>query len=386
MVAVGGIEYGPGLAAVVVLCLSLAAKLFMSFSIRAGEPKGGYQPLDPQIDRVKNASEAQLNVAEYEALFIAIFLFLHIEKTQSLLVTIITITIPVAQAVYFWGRVLSGNAMPWAPLGALPRYICIGISIYVLYTEVGSNGDYGPGLAAVAVLSLSFAAKLYMSFVIRGPNAEGEKKKNASEAQLNVKEYEALFIAIFLFLHVQKAENLPLTIVCYGVPIAQAVYFWGRVLSGNIMPWAPLGALPRYICIGITIYVLHTAVGSSDGYGPGLAAVAVLSLSFAAKLYMSFGIRAANVEGEKKENASKTQLNVAEYEDLFIAIFLFLYVQDVDNMLVTIVTYTVPIAQAVYFWGRVISGNMMPWAPLGALPRYICMGISIYILFTATSK
>jgi len=330
-------------------------------------------------------------VAEYEALFIAIFLFLHIKDVQSMLVTIITITVPIAQAIYFWGRVASGKVVPWAPLGALPRYISMGISIYVLYTAVGgSTNGYGPGLAAVVVLSLGLAAKLYMSFAIRVNQKEGEplneeldkKRENASGAQLNVKEYEALFISIFLFFHYRGTESMLLTIVCYALPIAQAVYFWGRVISGEVVPWAPLGALPRYACMGISIYILYNEVGgSTDGYGAGLAAVAVLSLSLAAKMFMSFGIRVAKVEGEKKENASKAQLNVAEYEDLFIAIFLFIYVKHVENTLVTIVTYGIPIAQAVYFWGRILTGKAMPFSPIGALPRYICMGITLYILF-----
>merc|ERR1719271_2068799 len=101
---------------------------------------------------------------------------------------------------------------------------------------------------------------------------------------------------------------------------------------------------------------------------------------------MSFGIRAGSKEGHWAENAGKAQLNVAEYEDLFIAIFLFLYIQEADGILVTIVSIVVPAAQAIYFWGRALSGGMMPWAPLGAIPRYICMGILVYILYSVVSQ
>jgi len=398
MVAVGGMELGPGFAAVAVLFLSLAAKLFMSFGIRIKQkdPKdAGYEPLSQEAEGyITNCSKAQLNVAEYEGLFLAIFLFLYLQKSEGLLVTIVCIWFPIAQAVYFWGRVLTGQVIPWAPLGALSRYIIQGISIYLVGNEVGVFGSgmpkqFGPGGAAVAVIFLSLAAKMYMSFGIRvqapPDGVDGPAKENASAAQLNVKEYEGLFTAIFLFLYLQKVEGLLVTIVCIWFPIAQAIYFWGRVISGNVMPWAPMGALSRYVIQGIIIYLVSNEIFGSDPpkqWGPGGAAVAIIALSLAAKMFMSFGIRIRQIEGEQKVNASKAQLNVAEYEDVFTSVFLFLYMQKADNILVTIISYVFPIAQAVYFWGRVISGSVMPWAPMGALPRYIGMGITVYILYT----
>lgn len=383
--------YGPGAAAVAVLALSLAAKLFMSFAVRSQEPETGYVPLSDAAKKSESAGKAQLNVAEYEALFIAIFLFLHVKKADGICVTIIIYTVPIAQAVYFWGRALTGQMMPWAPLGALPRYVCMGISIYVLYTIVSTDGELSlsnPGLAAVAVLALSLAAKLCMSFGFRALDKE---PGDAGKAQLNCKEYEALFIAIFLFLDIVQAESILVTIVGYTVPIAQAVYFWGRVATGKAMPWSPMGALPRYACMGMSIYILFPFVVegkaslSNDNLrlsNPGFSALCVLALSLAAKLCMSFGFRIADKD---PGDAGKAQLNVAEYEDLFIAILLFLLVLKADGMLVGIVGYTVPIAQAVYFWGRVITGKMMPWAPLGALPRYIAMGMSVYIIYTSVA-
>ena len=114
-----------------------------------------------------------------------------------------------------------------------------------------------------------------------------------------------------------------------------------------------------------------------------MAATAHLFLSLAAKMFMSFGVRAKTPEGgyesaaaeekERVENISKAQLNVAEYEGTFIALFLFLYVQKVDNLLVTILCFWTVLAQALYFWGRTLTGKVMPWAPIGALSRYLCM-------------
>jgi len=131
--------------------------------------------------------------------------------------------------------------------------------------------------------------------------------------------------------------------------------------------------------MGIMIYLLYTCV-TADGvkFGPGLAAVLILFFSLAAKLYMSFAVRAGGKENEdSSQNASKAQLNVAEYEALFIGLFLFFNMQTSGNILVTVVSIVCVVAQAVYFWGRVVTGKMLPWAPLGALPRYACMIVII---------
>eukprot|EP00930_Biecheleria_cincta_P000581 TRINITY_DN1012_c0_g1_i3.p1 TRINITY_DN1012_c0_g1~~TRINITY_DN1012_c0_g1_i3.p1 ORF type:complete len:339 (-),score=65.07 TRINITY_DN1012_c0_g1_i3:189-1205(-) len=335
-IEMGVIEMGPGMAAVAIVFLSLAAKLYMSFGVRVKQSGNGYEPLEALQD---NASKAQLNVAEYEGIFTAIFLFLYLKKADGLLVTIVSIGAPLTQALY-----------------------------------------------------LSLAAKLFMSFGIRVAKVEGEKKENASSAQLNVAEYEGIFTAIFLFLYLKKADGLLVTIVSIGAPLTQALYFWGRVATGlgtrgnrqDPMPFSPIGALPRYVCMGISVYILYNEIGNMS-VGPGLAAVAVLFLSLAAKLFMSFGIRVANVEGEKKQNASKAQLNVAEYEGLFTAALLFLHVQKDAGTLVTIVSIGLPLTQAIYFWGRVATGSPMPFSPIGALPRYACMGILAYQLLTAVN-
>jgi len=393
-----GLDYTPGVAAVVLLAESLAAKMFMSFGVRVSGKTG---------DWVDNASKAQLNVAEYEALFIGLFLFFntsaaHIDK-DSVLLLIVTIVVPIAQAVYFWGRVSTGNIVPWAPMGALPRYFCQGSCIYLLYTAVGgADNGYGPGLAAVAVLTLSLAAKMTMSFAFRVKPDLGAGQpgyENVSKAQNNVKEYEAMFIVFFLFFvhqpdHQDGFPPILLTIVSYGAPIAQAVYFWGRVITGTMLPITPMAALPRYAFFGMSVYILWEGVGGmEDCYGPGMAAVVTMFLSLVAKLFMSFGVRVTGPkdqqgydlldqkEKERIENASKAQLNVAEYEDLFVALFLYLFMHNASGLLVTIVLYTFPTAQFIYFWGRVCSGKMLPWAPLGALPRYLCQLLMVVILF-----
>lgn len=81
-----------------------------------------------------NAGKAQLNVAEYEGPLLAILLFLHIQGSQGVLVGIVSVIAPLSQAMYFWGRALSGKVFipPWGPLGAVSRYVALGIVVYLL--------------------------------------------------------------------------------------------------------------------------------------------------------------------------------------------------------------------------------------------------------------
>jgi len=271
---------------------------------------------------------------------------------------------------------ITGKMMPVAPMGALPRYLCMILSIIIFYQIASADGS--PAIwAALAILVLSAAAKFTMSFGFRVMDKD---PGDAGKAQLNVKEYEGLFMALFLFWSITPADGIYgtlVTIVCYVVPTAQAVYFWGRCITGNMMPWAPMGALPRYLCMILSSAALYSIVSTQEGT-TGWAALAILVLSLAAKMTRSFGFRAANKD---PGDTGKAQLNVAEYEDVFLAILLFLNLKKADGLLVTIVSYVFPIAQAIYFWGRCITGKAMPWSPMGALPRYISMGISVYILF-----
>jgi len=341
--------------------------------------KGDYENVNQE--EVENASKAQLNVAEYEALFIAIFLFLHVENIENVLVTIVAIVVPLAQAVYFWGRVVTGQVSPWAPLGALPRYLSMLITLYILWVAVDSVGDvpdrgYIAGLAAIAVLFMSLGAKLYMSFAFRskGEAVDEEKMAVASAAQLNLKEYEALFISILLFLFVEGTQDIIVTIVSVLAPLAQAGYFASKVLP---LPskLTIAAALTRYICMAVSVYfVISTVcVKRGDADVPGFAAAAYIFLCLAAKLFMSFRVRLNNLEGPYAESVSKAQLNAAEYDELFIAIFLFFSVMRVEGIFVTILCIIAVLAQAIYFWGRAVTGETLPWGPAGAGPRYLCI-------------
>jgi uncharacterized membrane protein YecN with MAPEG domain len=391
-----------GYAAIGIFFLSLAAKMYMSFAVRVPSAKPDYADVSKDVkEKHENASKAQLNVAEYEALFMAIFFFFYFKGTESILVKIVCGVCVLAQAIYFWGRACTGGAMPWAPMGALPRYIMMMIMIYLLYTLVGSK--FGPGLAAVLILFFSLAAKLYMSFVVRAPAGDKagyealqqeikDKHENASKAQLNVAEYEALFIAIFFFFELKDCNTMLVKIVCGVCVAAQVLYFWGRALTGQNVPWAPMGALPRYFMMMAMIYQLYTLVTPNGfEFGPGLAAVLILFFSLAAKMYMSFVVRVpstkegyTDVDG-RHANASKAQLNVAEYEALFITCFLFFELKCMNTMFVQIVCGVCVFAQVLYFWGRATTGQMMPWAPMGALPRYFMMMAMLYLLYTGVA-
>jgi uncharacterized MAPEG superfamily protein len=439
-------EIGPGVGAVGVLLFSLMAKLYMSFCLRISE-KANYSPPEDELKKKEFKERTQLNVAEYEAMFIAVFLYLHYEKAESMLLTIVAIATPLSQAAYFWGRMLTGTIIPFTFVGALPRYACMGICIYLVYQTVTKERvKYGPGLAACVTMTLSLLAKLFMSFafnamdLINGPpdtkqyelskkDQEANNKlaaptpagvaedlslrDTAKKAQLNVKEYEAMFVTIFLFFHVHGFYGSGGMFLSYAFPSAQAIYFLGRVIPASAccqgcgalkrFPYNVVGALTRYICLAVSIWCIYDTVArhsmrksrSMKMEGqlrlpmtkvpwqfPGLMAAVIILESLAAKMVMS-GVRFyGEADTTWGKLCSRSQLNVAEYEDLFVAIFLFCFLEDqlVDDMVVTVVAITVPIAQAIYFYGRVATGNMMPWSPLGALPRYISMAVLIYVL------
>ena len=115
------------------------------------------------------------------------------------------------------------------------------------------------GQAAVGIIANSLAAKLSMSMVWRNPNADPLQfqttaYKNWSLAQLNEAEYAPMFAAMLLYLHSNNVE-------CpWGATLAvtgQVVYFWGRVLTGKMMPVTPMGAFPRYIAFGLLGYAVY---------------------------------------------------------------------------------------------------------------------------------
>ena len=113
-----------------------------------------------------------------------------------------------------------------------------------------------PGQAAFGILASSLSAKVATSMLWRAPTKQGEadrktdKFKNWSGAQLNSYEYDAPLVAMLLYLSVKGvASPWGATLVCFG----QIVYFWGRAITGTFLPCAPLGAMPRYIGMGILI-------------------------------------------------------------------------------------------------------------------------------------
>jgi hypothetical protein len=72
------------------------------------------------------------------------------------------------------------------------------------------------------------------------------------------------FQSLFLFVTVLAAMLLYLhsnNVECpWGATLAvtgQVVYFWGRVLTGKVMPVTPMGALPRYFAFGLLGYAIY---------------------------------------------------------------------------------------------------------------------------------
>ena len=115
-----------------------------------------------------------------------------------------------------------------------------------------------PGLAASAILLNSAVAKFSMSILFRVPRKDDPKSKvyqNASRAQLNEAEYAPLFLAALLFLHA-KGIDAPWasTLAVFG----QIAYFWGRLATGKMLPFAPLGSTPRYIALFLLAHAVYS--------------------------------------------------------------------------------------------------------------------------------
>merc|ERR1719482_1125135 len=84
---------------------------------------------------VKWAQKTQLNEAEYSPILFAMLMSLHFLKASGPLCTAVSIAAPAGQAVYFYGRILSGKLLPFTPMGAMPRYIAMGAGMYLIYTK-----------------------------------------------------------------------------------------------------------------------------------------------------------------------------------------------------------------------------------------------------------
>ena len=42
--------------------------------------------------------------------------------------------------------------------------------------------------------------------------------------------------------------------------VSQFVYFFGRVLTGKLLPFTPMGAMPRYFTLGAGMYLIYGAL------------------------------------------------------------------------------------------------------------------------------
>ena len=133
-------DISPGLAAVIVLGNTLSAKMAMSFGWRLHELLGAYAPgifgsqdsIKKMLGgpRYKNMAKAQLNEAEYAGPMAAMLLYLHTKNVEApLACTLAAISGP----LYFWGRTITGTALPFTPLGAMPRYHAFALLIAAVY-------------------------------------------------------------------------------------------------------------------------------------------------------------------------------------------------------------------------------------------------------------
>merc|ERR1712025_1366605 len=94
----------------------------------------------------------------------------------------------------------------------------------------------------------------------------------------------------------------------------------------------------------------------------GVGAAAVMAVQLSAGSYMSFGIRvpmgSMSPEEVKKfmagpvyDNASRAQLNQAEWAPMLFAALLYFNLKGASGMLVSLVSFLAPASQAIYFWG-----------------------------------
>ena len=83
------------------------------------------------------------------------------------------------------------------------------------------------------------------------------------------------------------------------------------------------------------------------------------------------------LEGDTYQIASKSQLNEAEYAPILFAQFLFLSVKGIQSPWCC---FLGAVGGPIFMWGRTLIG-LMPFTPMGAMPRYISMGIMAATLF-----
>jgi len=105
-------------------------------------------------------------------------------------------------------------------------------------------------------------------------------------------------------------------------------------------------------------------------------ACGILANTYVAKLYMSFGIRISGKIGtDEGANASKAQLNEAEYSGPFLAALLYLSAKGVECSYGGVIAL---LGQVVYTWSRIFG---LPIFPIGALTRYIALPMLITSIY-----
>ena len=103
-------------------------------------------------------------------------------------------------------------------------------------------------------------------------------------------------------------------------------------------------------------------------------------MTVAVRFKQAGGADAKKLLGDPKVvNASKAQLNEAEWAGVLIAMLLFCSSQNIEA---SIWATCCCLGQVVYFWGRLAAGTAKV-APLGALPRYIGIIGLAYAMFGA---
>ena len=111
------------------------------------------------------------------------------------------------------------------------------------------------------VLCPAAVASKYLDTAIELSEGDDARKTDAfrlwHSAQMNVAEYDGPILAMLLYLAAKGvASPWGATLTCAG----QVIYFWGRALTGmSVLPFAPLGAMPRYFGMGCLLYSIYGA-------------------------------------------------------------------------------------------------------------------------------
>ena len=181
------------------------------------------------------------------------------------------------------------------------------------------------GQAAVGIIANSLAAKLSMSVMWRNPNADKSQfispaYKNHSSAQLNEAEYAP------------SASSSPLVFLL-GLPLVSLSLCFVVFLS----------------CLTVLSFFF----------------LAFFSFPFLSSLFLFFV-------------SSLFSISLSFRHTVLAAMLLYLHSNNVECPWGATLAVT---GQVVYFWGRVLTGKVMPVTPMGALPRYIAFGLLGYAIY-----